>query len=579
MSRHDARNGLLCAAAVVVAIFITNPFVQMPFNDDWTYAFSVHELLRIGQMTYHCGESAAFLTQAYWGVLFAKFFGFSFVTLRFSTLPWAVGSVLVCYFLARETGLETAPAVLATLLFGLSPLSLPLATSFMSDVPSEFAILLSIYALTRAARAPNLRHCIAFLILAYTTTFLGGLSRQIVWIIPLTAGIQVAYLRRREKPILFVSLVGIAANVFAAYISARWFYAQPFVVKEWTFSQSVSAASHNWQYLLALWSYLWLTTLLLIIPASLPAAWTALHQTLQNLRGRRGVIAAAVAVILALASIQWPALSLAPWLGDIVSRRAVLWGMELSGHRPLAIPTPLGEILALIVIFLAWIFLTDLADRALRSHLLHRIAAFCFPADNRIALPALLLFAAAYLALLAYRTPREFIYDRYTLPLIPCFAIPLLLRYQHPPKPIISLSWTLLALWSIYAIITTQDVHALQAARRTALDRLFAAGVPDTAIACGSEYDNWTQLLQTGYINVPMINSPPGKYDPTLAGCFSLRPKYRVEFQPARNRTLPVRRHRLPLLAPPFSSPHFYRPVPRSTLAQSQQSSPPAHQL
>lgn len=137
----------------------------------------------------------------------------------------------------------------------------------------------------------------------------------------------------------------------------------------------------------------------------------------------------------------------------------------------------------------------------------------------------------------------------------------------------------MLALWSIYAVITTQDVHALQAARRSALDRLFAAGVPDTAIACGSEYDNWTQLLQTGYINVPMINSPPGKYDPTLAGCFSLRPKYRVEFQPVRNRTLPIRRHRLPLLAPPLSSPHFHRPVPRSALAQSQQSSPPAHQL
>jgi len=537
MSSQDARNGLLCAAAVVVAIFITNPFVQMPFNDDWTYAFAVHELLRIGQMTYHCGESAAFLTQAYWGLLFAKFFGFSFVTLRLSTFPWAIGSVLVCYFLAREAGLETAPAVFSTLLFGLSPLFLPLATSFMSDVPSEFAILLSIYALTRAARAPNPRHCIAFLILAYVTTLLGGLSRQIVWIIPLTAGIQVAYLRRRERSILFVSLAGISANILAADVSARWFYAQPFVVKEWTFSQSVNAASHNWPYLLALWSYLWLTTLLLIIPASLPTAWTTFRQTLQNLRGRRGVIAAAVAVILALASIQWPALSLAPWLGDIVSRRGVLWGMELSGHRPLSIPTPLGEILALIVIFLAWIFLTDLANRAFRSHLLHRIAAFCFPANNRIALPALLLFAAAYLALLAYRTPREFIYDRYTLPLIPCFAIPLLLKYQtapHPPKSIISLSWTLLALWSIYAIITTQDVHALQAARRSALDRLFAAGVPDTAIAGGSEYDNWTQLLQTGYINVPMINSPPGKYDPTLAGCFSLRPKYRIEFQPAR---------------------------------------------
>ncbi len=473
MSRQDARNALLCAAAVVVAIFITNPFVQIPFNDDFIYSFTVRQLLHTGRLVY-AGESTTFLTQAYWGALFAKVFGFSLVTVRFSTLPWAIGSVVVCYFLAREAGLEPPLALFAALLFGLSPLFLPLASSFMSDVPSEFAILFSIYAFVRCARAPSPRQCIGFLALAYLTTLLGGLNRQIVWIIPLSSGIPVAYLRRRERSILCLSLLGIILNLLAAYFSARWFYAQPFITRQWTFSQSVMAALGKRKYSLALWAYVWLTTLLLIVPAAFPAACVAFRQTLQNLRGRRGAIAAGVAIIIALASIQWPALSIAPWLGDIISRRGVLWGMELSGHRSISIPTPLGEILALIVIVLAWIFLTDFVDRALRSDFLGRLLAICLPKSNRIALSSLLLFAAGYLALLAYRAPTESIYDRYTLPLIPCFAIPLLLKDQagrYAPGAISSLSWTLLTVWSIYALATTQDVHALQA----------CAGPPSTA--------------------------------------------------------------------------------------------------
>ena len=32
---HDLRNALLCAAAITLAFLIVNPFVNMPFDDDW----------------------------------------------------------------------------------------------------------------------------------------------------------------------------------------------------------------------------------------------------------------------------------------------------------------------------------------------------------------------------------------------------------------------------------------------------------------------------------------------------------------------------------------------------------------
>ena len=36
------------AAAVAVAFLIVNPLVNMPFDDDWSYSFTVRQLLATG---------------------------------------------------------------------------------------------------------------------------------------------------------------------------------------------------------------------------------------------------------------------------------------------------------------------------------------------------------------------------------------------------------------------------------------------------------------------------------------------------------------------------------------------------
>jgi hypothetical protein len=406
-------------------------------------------------------------------------------------------------------------------------------------VPALCFILASIYAFAVAAES---QRPLVALAVAYGVGLIGGLDRQIVWIVPVTCGPYVAWLRKRDKRVLIISAAGIAINLIAALLLSRWFYAQPFVISEWSFSQTLQTGLQTWKDSTVLWLCLWLTTLLLVIPASIPAAWDSVVQTCTRIRSRRGIIALAVAIALALISLPWPGIAVEPWLGDVVSRRGALSGMELSGYRPVDQPLILREVLAIVVIVIAWALLTEFVDRLVRPRLFERIAGYFYPPDNRIAAPSLILFATAYLALIAYRAPRAFIYDRYSLPLIPCAAIPLLLRAQsaRPRRVAMGFAWTLLGIWGLYGIAATQDVHALQAARQTAMNRLLAAGVPDTAIANGSERDNWTQLIHQGYINIPGINSPPGKYDPNLGSCPSLRCLYRVEFQ-LSNQTVPSR--------------------------------------
>ena len=87
----DLRNALLCGLAVVAAMALTQPIANAPFNDDWSYSFTVKRLLETGKLTYNGWASASLIAQAYWGLIWVKAFGFSYTVLRLSTLTAGSG--------------------------------------------------------------------------------------------------------------------------------------------------------------------------------------------------------------------------------------------------------------------------------------------------------------------------------------------------------------------------------------------------------------------------------------------------------------------------------------------------------
>src|SRR5258707_12773779 len=84
---------LLLFALLVVAV---NPLHNFPMGDDWEYARTVQRLLTTGQFYRSPVVQATAFFPAVWGVLFSSIFGFSFNTLRLSTLPLAAGPLAVC---------------------------------------------------------------------------------------------------------------------------------------------------------------------------------------------------------------------------------------------------------------------------------------------------------------------------------------------------------------------------------------------------------------------------------------------------------------------------------------------------
>src|ERR1700693_5536722 len=111
MTRTDARNASLCAAAVTAAFFLVNPFVNMPFDDDWCYSFIVRQFVLTGHIVYTGWSAPLLITHTWWGALFCKLFSYSFITLRFSTLPLVIGSAVFSYLLARAADLRPGHAI------------------------------------------------------------------------------------------------------------------------------------------------------------------------------------------------------------------------------------------------------------------------------------------------------------------------------------------------------------------------------------------------------------------------------------------------------------------------------------
>ncbi len=77
----------------VVCSLLLHPYDNLPFVDDWTYAWSVEQLLKTGELRISDWSAHYPLAQILWGALFSLPFGFSFSTLRVSTvvLAWLKG--------------------------------------------------------------------------------------------------------------------------------------------------------------------------------------------------------------------------------------------------------------------------------------------------------------------------------------------------------------------------------------------------------------------------------------------------------------------------------------------------------
>ena len=516
--------------ATLAAVLLSWPFVDAAYNDDWSYAFTVRDLLATGRLRYNGWASASLIAQAYWGLAWVKLFGFSYTVLRVSTVPLAVAAVGLIYAVVRRAGLRPAFAGFAALLVGWSPVFLPVAGTFMTDAPGLCVTFAALYAMVRAVAAVSPAAAVGWLAAGMAVGGVGGTGRQIVWVVPLVVGPAAAWARRRDRAVVVAAAVAWVAVLAAAVLTVRWFNRQPLTIPEPSPLADVVSAVGKPAHYVGTVAGLGLTAAWLTLPALWPLARAAVRSP-----GRAVALAVILAVVAAglyarhvgqvrnliahgdavnpddPAGALWP-YALAPWSRNTLDPRGVMGNSEAGGGtRPVSLPMT-ARAASSALVFAAVAAAGVVAAAAVRAgggrRLVRRaIVIFTRPGGVRFTTAALAVFAAAYLSLLLPRAARDMVFDRYLLPLMPVLVVPVLRLAQRqgdrrPPAA----AWALLAVYGAYAVATTRDVSALAAAREAAGRQLVAAGIPRTAIHGGFEYDAVTQLTERGRINDPRVH-------------------------------------------------------------------------
>ena len=180
---------------------------DIPVIDDWTYAWSVERLLDDGRIEVLDWSAVYPLAHSLWGAAWSLVLGFSFATLRLSTLALSLLATCALYLILRELDARPRVALLGALTVAANPVVLLLSSSFMTDVPFVASTLMALLCYTRAIRRGQIHlvwwggawACVAFL------------DRQIAIVTPLAA-LPLLMPRPRGEPKRSAVLLALGAT-------------------------------------------------------------------------------------------------------------------------------------------------------------------------------------------------------------------------------------------------------------------------------------------------------------------------------------------------------------------------------
>ena len=127
-------------------------------GDEITYAHTAQTLARTGHVTYIGFINAIGGWQLYWGAAAIRFFGSSYLVLRWSMAVVAMAVAFLLHRCMERAGVRADGwRWRGTLTFCLSPLFLSKATTFLTDVPGVLAVVVCLYGCLRALEAGSVR--------------------------------------------------------------------------------------------------------------------------------------------------------------------------------------------------------------------------------------------------------------------------------------------------------------------------------------------------------------------------------------------------------------------------------------
>jgi len=513
VSQTQRFDGLLCAATASLLPLVAWPFAEIGFMDDFSYIRTTQIYAQTGHLLYNGWATAMLGWQILWGALFIKLFGFSFTAPRLSSMVSLFLLVWVFHAVARRCGLNRSSAIFAALLVGISPIAMPLAFSFMTDVNGLLALVLCLYACLRALDATSDRAAFSWLVLAAASNIVGGTARQVAWVGVLALVPATAWYMRSRRGALALGGSLWALGVASIMLMGRWWSHKPgYMTEELLPPGSKMRSLHflfNFTHAIVLAI---LCMAFLLFP--LLVAWLSRIRLVPRLAQAGFALLSLVYIALCLHRTHRNDFEnlVAPWARNVIQDQIYAsYHIWMLTDRPVAFPWI--RIFISVAVILALLSFTFGVFRFLRSRapkytFVSGLAACASSLYRRPALALLVVYTAAYAALLIPRTLHLFIVDRYQFGLLPPLAILILTFHQKFLSPRISgLSVAVLVLFACVGVAGTHDLFAQYRATVQATNLLLQAGIPRTHIDGGEEFDGWTQIETEGYLHDPRIQN------------------------------------------------------------------------
>lgn len=507
LARRFHPTALLCAATFLACAIAGRPYASMGVSDDGTYILMARDLATTGHITYNGWATAMLGWQLYLGAAFIKLFGFSYTTVRMSTVMVAALTALILQRAMVQAGINERNATIGTLALALSPLYLMLSVTYMSDIFGLFAVVVCLYACLRAVQARADGAAIGWLCFAVAVNALCGTARQIAWFGVLVMVPSALYLLRARRRVLLAGSAVTAAGALFVFGCMQWFERQPYSVPE-----HLTVHTRRGFEALSSFFHAFLTVPLLLLPIVvlfLPGLRKDLRRSI------RLAATAAVGCILIFLAFHWVHAPSRPVLEPYLQDWLIPYGFgdtDLRGEAPGFLGV--GTRLVLTVVALGGAL--GLVESIFGSRRAPVGADGARTPGWRSLCILVGPFAVAYTLILTPRASSDHgIYARYLLEPV-AIALPWMTRYyqERVRERLPAVAVLLVAITAIYSVVIVRDRFAFYRARVTLASELRGRGVPDSSVEYGWEYDFVTELRYASHINEPLVAIPANSYSP-----------------------------------------------------------------
>ena len=457
--------------------------------------------------------------QLYVGALMIKLLGFSFTAPRVATIILATGAGALLQRLYVRLGVSEWNSAAITIIFLCSPPWLAATFSFMSDVYGIFVLLGCCYCCVRALQAEQPSAATAWVCAAAIGTAVGGTTRQIAWLGVLVMVPCTLWLLRRNRSALWIGGVCTALSMATIPLCIWWFNRQPYALAE-----SVITAKG-----MSLWHLVRVEVPyfvqqsgfeLLFLTAPLMLCFLVLAG-----RGRRVLLALGLVLLywaIRMASL-YRAGDLRLWGVPYLINNLWYGGWEqfpsYVGQPALLLTNRVRVVLTILVLAgeLGLVSLLAVRRSVSAASLKQKpvLADGTPPLSFHRTLTVLGPCTLAYLLLLLPRAVNPGLLDRYLIfPEVLLLALAALLYQRKISRNLPGAVWVLAFAYMGVNAMGMHDTFQLFRAQTHLLQRLQAAGVPRVQLDGGEQFNGWTEILQTGHLNHPLIRIPAGAYRP-----------------------------------------------------------------